>query len=1433
MSAQQLKLFSIYSVFICLFIGSASYAQTTKRWVPAAGGAWTTAANWSPSGVPAANDDVIIPVNQTQPITAIPSISLRKFIILGNCQLEGANNNSMITVNDSFHVVNGITVSYGLTTSKFSITLASSSKGRIEGTFVQNSGTPSGTFNSNGTLEIEPNGFISGTGSFVLNSGATLLIGSTNGIVTGTTASGNIRVTGSRTFNAGANYIYDGTANQSTGTGLPTGLTGSLTIANDNIVTLSAARTITSGSLNLQKGEFAAGTLLSLGGSTTSPAVTVNRSEGLLSGTLQGANWYAVVYTGISKSVSSEVSGSGLRNLQLNMIDGEYLTLQNNLIVPGILTLTNGNLNAGTFTLTVNGMINGGSPLSYVRGRLQRSIAAGASNNFFPVGSQSGYAPVYVNFNAGTVAGTFTASTTEGDHPSIESSNLNVLRTVNRIWSLQPGTSLAATVYSTSMEWNEANVDASFDHTLAAVGRYASSGWTYPTISNVSVNTVALNGQSGVADYTVGKSCTYTSITKQPIGGAICRDGSIELSTEGAGDGTLQFQWLKDGSNITDANSGYLTVTEPGTYSVVVAGECRSATSQDAVVSLKPATVIKASPEGGMKCAGDLISVAAEGSGTLQYQWKRNDEDIEGATESSFAVTQEGVYAVSVLAECGTEMSSVAEVNMHAPTAVTVQPEDKEITYGEDINFSVEATGTGDLTYRWQAIDGNNWTNIGEENIFNGTNTTLLSLTKPSAAISGTMFKCVVTGFCGEAVSNEVNLIVKKAPVTITASDNTRIYGDENPEFLYTHAGLVNGESWENSGIQGAPLLVTPAVPVSVVGEYDIVPETGSLVSGNYTFEFVKGKLTVEQAPLTVTAVKTVRYYGDPNPDFSVEYNGLKNNETVQTCDVTGSPIFSTDANELSGIGTYEVRVDAGDVASQNYALSFANSTLDVERAILRVKPDDVTLTYGDTIPDLTFRIEGYKNGEETMTDIIAGNPVISTEAFDGSNAGIYDIVLSEGDLSASNYAFDLKKGTITINKANLQVVANNMSRLYGDANPVFTYGISGFVLGQNDATSDVTGAPLLVTSANNLSPVGNYDITISEGDLSSNNYQFTLSNASLTVNKATLSVTANDKLRIYGDPNPAFDVTFNGFKNAEDLSTSGVTGSPAFNTNASITSAVGTYRITPALGTLLSGNYQFNFVNGRLYIGKSVLIIRADTMRRDFGSSNPVFTYKFSGFKNGETLANSGVTGTPQMTTTATVSSLAGKYPINAAVGSLSATNYSFDIYGGELNIDLKLTVTSKNPVCPTVGDASLTLTAQGSPGTVEYSIDGGNTFGTNSVINELLPGTYTVRLRDDMNNKSRDTSVILKIDVAKWVGANNGNPSSRIAWENAANWNGGKVPGPNTHVIIPNISGLNVDINSNVQAASVQVGAGARLNVNPTFKLTTTGKCPVLPVQ
>src|SRR5204863_11732 len=135
--------------------------------------------------------------------------------------------------------------------------------------------------------------------------------------------------------------------------------------------------------------------------------------------------------------------------------------------------------------------------------------------------------------------------------------------------------------------------------------------------------------------------------------------------------------------------------------------------------------------------------------------------------------------------------------------------------------------------------------------------------------------------------------------------------------------------------------------------------------------------------------------------------------------------------------------------------------------------------------------------------------------------------ICTQGSLSATNYTFSFVGGTLAVTHATLTVTADPKSKVYGAGNPSLTYTITGFVNG--DPGTVVSGVAGCNTTATPLSGVGGYPITCTQGSLSATNYTFSFVGGTLTVGPATLTVTANDKNREYGDANPSFDATMTG----------------------------------------------------------------------------------------------------------------------------------------------------------------------------------------------------------------------------------------------------------------------------------------------------------------
>ena len=257
-----------------------------------------------------------------------------------------------------------------------------------------------------------------------------------------------------------------------------------------------------------------------------------------------------------------------------------------------------------------------------------------------------------------------------------------------------------------------------------------------------------------------------------------------------------------------------------------------------------------------------------------------------------------------------------------------------------------------------------------------------------------------------------------------------------------------------------------------------------------------------------------------------------------------------------------------------------------ISKATLTVTASNQSRLYGEANPTFSETITGFANGE--TASVVTGTGAGSSAAGNIAGVGISTITASNTGLSASNYDFsNLVAGTLTINKAHLTVTADPKSRLYGEANPTLTTTVSGFVNSEVLGTSGVTGAGSATTTAVPTTNVGTAAITAASGTLAASNYDFaTMTAGTLTIDKAHLTVTADDKTRIVGQANPVLTGTLSGFVNSENIASAEVGGSAGLSTNAGTMTPFGKAAIVATRGTLLAGNYDFTiFTDGSLTI--------------------------------------------------------------------------------------------------------------------------------------------------------------------------------------------------------------------------------------------------------
>lgn len=507
-------------------------------------------------------------------------------------------------------------------------------------------------------------------------------------------------------------------------------------------------------------------------------------------------------------------------------------------------------------------------------------------------------------------------------------------------------------------------------------------------------------------------------------------------------------------------------------------------------------------------------------------------------------------------------------------TGLTINPDPTDT---EATHFYITSIDEGTL----YLTDGTTQLNEGDFiTLAEGAAGLVLDPTSASATVGFSVQAAADTrATCIAGMESSVLVAVAKQPLTVTASDYTVSYGT-NQLLDFEYSGFVNGE--DETDLISTPSVSSTYSTTTSPGNYAITLSGGSAT--NYDFVYVDGTISVEKALLTVEATDSERAYGDANPTFEHTYTGFVNGENETALDAI--PTSSSMADEFSAVGTYDIILSGG--SDDNYQFQFVDGTLTVNKGTLTVSAVSAQMEYGDVaFPAFSFNYSGFSNGED-QTVIDTPPSGLSTTALLTSDAGIYDISVNQ-DGADDNYEMLYVAGDLTISKATLGVSVQNVSKTYGEVNPVFALNFSGFVHG--DVLEDLSMVPIATTLATQFADVGTYIITLGGGqDI---NYAFDYTDGQIEVLKAELLVSADDQTIIFGDGVPVLSISFEGFLGSDDATSLDET--PTVATTATQSSDVGTYVITLNGGT--DNNYNYDLQSGTLTITQAAQSLTFDAI--------------------------------------------------------------------------------------------------------------------------------------------------------------------------------------------------------------------------------------------
>ena len=276
---------------------------------------------------------------------------------------------------------------------------------------------------------------------------------------------------------------------------------------------------------------------------------------------------------------------------------------------------------------------------------------------------------------------------------------------------------------------------------------------------------------------------------------------------------------------------------------------------------------------------------------------------------------------------------------------------------------------------------------------------------------------------------------ITKAPLAVTASNATKIYGGVNPAFTYGVTGFVGGENLASSGVTGSASVSTTATETTGVGSVAITPTIGTLAAANYSFNFINGALSITPRPLSFTATKIY--------DATTTLSGslLTPSNLVTPC--SSNCVISGNATlAAKNVGSQNITVFPSALPATsywaNYTLTGASGTATVTPAALSVAYTGVSRVYDGSVNATVTGV-----ASPLLNDVVTVS--VGNASFSNKNVGNAKTISFTGVTLTGTDAANYTVASSGITVANITPLA--LSVTYAGADRVYDGGTAATVI--------------------------------------------------------------------------------------------------------------------------------------------------------------------------------------------------------------------------------------------------------------------------------------------------------------------------------------------------------------------------------------------------
>lgn len=242
-------------------------------------------------------------------------------------------------------------------------------------------------------------------------------------------------------------------------------------------------------------------------------------------------------------------------------------------------------------------------------------------------------------------------------------------------------------------------------------------------------------------------------------------------------------------------------------------------------------------------------------------------------------------------------------------------------TYGDNVTFTATVGSNGALSTPTGTVTFSDGSLTLGTSSLDASQTATFSTTLLSAGTHSITATYNGNNIFDVSPSAPSSILINQAPLSVTAASVSRLYGSPNPVFTGSIVGIKNGDNITAT-------YATTATQSSPVGTYPIVPTLVDPDSklGNYSVTSTNGTLTINPAPLTITAQDATKVLNSPNPSFTASYSGFVLGEGPSV--LSGTLTCTTTAVLNSPIGSYPITCSGQ--TSTNYAITYVAGTLHI-----------------------------------------------------------------------------------------------------------------------------------------------------------------------------------------------------------------------------------------------------------------------------------------------------------------------------------------------------------------------------------------------------------------------------------------------------------------------------------------------------------------------